>query len=254
MISGERMKEIKVSVITVVYNDAKGLAATVVSVAQQTCRNIEHVVIDGGSVDGTVDVIHEYAAKIESWVSEPDKGIYDAMNKGAKIANGEYIIFMNAGDIFYDKMVIDKFCLHSLEGRDVYYGDHWVVGSKRSDGYHAARPIDRLDYGMVCSHQSMFFKRSLLMNYPFSLNFGSAGDFEQILRLRKAGASFGKLQGFPVAFYSGGGVSDMKRRESIRRYKDALLSNGHVSLVLWLHVAYQYTRAAAVEAYVRYLK
>ena len=93
----------KISIITVSFNAVKVIEETIVSVINQTYTNVEYIIIDGGSTDGTVDIIKEYADKISYWVSESDKGIYDAMNKGGIKALGDFLYFLNAGDSFYNK-------------------------------------------------------------------------------------------------------------------------------------------------------
>ena len=97
----------KITVITVCHNAAKTLEKTIKSVLNQTYPNIEYIIIDGGSTDDTVDIIKRYADRLAYWISEPDKGIYDAMNKGIEVATGEWINFMNAGDTFYEENTID---------------------------------------------------------------------------------------------------------------------------------------------------
>lgn len=105
-----------ISIVTVSYNAVLTIEQTILSVINQTYPNVEYIIIDGGSTDGTVDIIKKYEDKIAYWVSEPDKGIYDAMNKGVVVATGEWINFMNAGDIFTDGDVIDKL-FHQIRGK-----------------------------------------------------------------------------------------------------------------------------------------
>ena len=98
----------KYSIITINYNNADGLRRTIESVVSQTYADYEYLIIDGGSTDGSVNAIKEYEDKISYWVSEKDGGIYNAMNKGVKVAHGEYLIFMNSGDVFYNDRVIER--------------------------------------------------------------------------------------------------------------------------------------------------
>lgn len=102
------MKDLKISVITINYNNCTGLEQTLQSVAAQNCSNFEHIVIDGGSTDGSKDLITSYSDKISYWVSEPDKGAYNAMNKGALAANGEYCMFVNSGDQLHSSKTISE--------------------------------------------------------------------------------------------------------------------------------------------------
>lgn len=113
----------KLSIITINYNNAEGLRRTIESVVSQTFTNFEYIVIDGGSTDGSVGVIKQYADKITYWVSEPDKGIYNAMNKGIKVAQGEYCLFLNSGDELYDCNIIKEVVSQGLCESDLIYGD-----------------------------------------------------------------------------------------------------------------------------------
>ena len=115
------------SIITINYNNRDGLRKTIESVVNQSCRDIEYIVIDGGSTDGSVEVIEEYAGKIDYWVSERDKGIYNAMNKGLAQAHGEYLNFMNSGDCFHDNDVLIN--LPQDADEDIIFGK-----ALRSDG------------------------------------------------------------------------------------------------------------------------
>ena len=114
--------EMKISIITINYNHAEGLRCTIKSTIAQTFTGYEFIIIDGGSSDGSVDVIKEYANKIDYWVSEPDGGIYPAMNKGVQQAHGKYCIFMNSGDEFYAKDVLEKIVGMELK-EDIVCGD-----------------------------------------------------------------------------------------------------------------------------------
>ena len=123
----------KYSIITVNFNNRDGLRKTIESVIHQTCRDYEYIVIDGGSTDGSVDVLKEYDKNIDYWVSEPDKGIYNAMNKGITQAHGEYLNFMNSGDCFYDKNVLENLCEKGLSsdiivGRDYHFKESTQQG------------------------------------------------------------------------------------------------------------------------------
>ena len=114
----------RVTIITISYNAVLGIERTINSVITQTYSNLQYIIIDGGSTDGTVDIIKKYADKIDYWVSEPDSGIYYAMNKGIAIADGDWINFMNAGDYFVDRNVIEQIFQHNIECTDnVIYGN-----------------------------------------------------------------------------------------------------------------------------------
>lgn len=109
------------SIITINYNDKSGLRRTIESVASQTYVDYEYIIIDGGSTDGSVDVIKEFASDIDCWVSEKDRGIYHAMNKGVLQAHGDYCLFLNSGDAFYDKSVLEHIAEKGLK-EDIIVG------------------------------------------------------------------------------------------------------------------------------------
>ena len=132
-----------ISIVTVSYNAVLTIEQTILSVINQTYPNVEYIIIDGGSTDGTVDIIKKYANKIAYWVSEPDKGIYDAMNKGGLKATGDFIQFLNAGDWFENEHVIEKIFKDWYKRVDVIYGDMII---RRSDGVYYAKAQDSVSY------------------------------------------------------------------------------------------------------------
>ena len=143
-----------ISIITVVYNGEKYLEETIQSVINQTYDNVEYIIIDGGSTDGTIEIIKKYEENINYWVSEKDSGIYDAMNKGIKIANGKWINFMNAGDIFYDNDVLLNFhkkC-EVLSHVDFFYSDSITKNGKR----YICNKDKR-----ILIHQAIIYKKSV---------------------------------------------------------------------------------------------
>ena len=156
----------KYSIITVNFNNKEGLRKTIESVINQTFRDFEFIVIDGGSTDGSTDVIKEFDVQIDYWVSEPDGGIYQGMNKGIKAATGEYLNFMNAGDCFYNEEVLQ----HVFDKQlicDIIVGKDYHYNPQTQQGFSTILPprISMLTfYIQTLPHQSSFFKRELFNN------------------------------------------------------------------------------------------
>lgn len=171
----------KLSVITINYNNRDGLRKTVESVINQTSTQYEYIVIDGGSTDGSVDVIKEYTDKIDYWVSEPDKGIYNAMNKGIAVAKGEYCIFLNSGDWFYDNKILSLIFPH-LDGTDVVAG-HLKLDT---DGiWYAPEEVtmSMLYGGKTLSHPATFIKTSLLKRYYYDESYKIVSDWKFFIQI-----------------------------------------------------------------------
>lgn len=196
------------TIVTVVRNGGQILEKTIESVINQGYSNIEYVIIDGGSTDNTIDVIKKYEKSIDFWISEPDKGIYDAMNKGILSATGKWINFMNAGDEFYNlkvcSIVADNILLYDS---DVIYGDFVAFDNKfNSEIYVKARPLAKIWTGMVFCHQSVFIKNKILSDFPFDLNYKIVADFKQVLSVYNRAYVFKKL-GIPISKITIDGVS-----------------------------------------------
>lgn len=155
---------VKLSIITINYNDSEGLLKTINSVRNQSSKHFEYIVIDGDSSDNSVDIIKRNGDFISCWVSEKDNGAYSAMNKGIRYAKGEYCIFMNSGDVFYDDYVLAH-VIPMLDGKDIITGSTWLSFGRLVTAPEDV-PMRYLFKGTLC-HQSSFIKRSLLLEYPY---------------------------------------------------------------------------------------
>lgn len=193
------VKSIKYTVVTVCYNAVDTLDRTILSVIGQTYDNIEYIIIDGGSTDGTVDIIKKYADCIDYWISEPDKGIYDAMNKGVKRATGNYIIFMNSGDSFTDNYVITDIACNIDGAPALIYGD-WYERLNDSSVKKEPMPLSYLIKGMAFPHQSVFFKTDYHKHHLYNLKYKIAGDFDVIYSAFKNKEHFQYIHR-AIAFY-----------------------------------------------------
>ncbi len=182
-------KSLLISIVTVAYNDALGLEQTIESVIGQSYDNIEYIIIDGGSTDETVDIIKKNETKITSWVSEKDKGIYDAMNKGMALASGDFLIFMNAGDIFYEHETIDKVVNQIADIDKAYFGRANIVSGHTSWLY----PNETIDKNSIMqwlkkespNHQAIFFPKIFYTREKYNLNYKIFGDAEYKYRAQE---------------------------------------------------------------------
>ena len=205
---------ILVSVVTVVRNDAQGLERTMDSVASQDYSPMESVVVDGASTDGTRDVVLRREAEIHRWVSEPDGGIYEAMNKGARLATGEYVCFLNAGDRFASTDTVLRMFLPPPLA-ELVWGD-CIIESRKGEEYDGARDVlKNLHRQMTVCHQSLFVKRSALLARPFDESFRIAADYDFLCERLLAGASW-EHRPFPVSRIDDRGASARIFRTSIR--------------------------------------
>ena len=162
------------SVITVTYNAAAAVEPTLRSVTNQTFSDYEYIIIDGLSTDGTVDVIKQYADKITYWSSEPDGGIYDAMNKGIRAAHGEWLIFMNAGDTFYNDHTLQNVAAILRDNDEVIYGNAYTTDGKLYCNLKISHY--KLMKGEMICHQSIFARRKTFDNNIFDTNYRIIAD------------------------------------------------------------------------------
>lgn len=196
----------KISVITVVYNAARDLTKTIKSVLSQNNCNLEYIIIDGESTDGTVDIIKKYQPKLTYWISEKDTGIYDAMNKGIDQANGDWIVFMNAGDCFCDENTINRVSSSLDSTVDIVSGDIYLCHEDTKE-YTKARGVEKAMEGMFCFHQTMFTRAELCKKYKFDTGFKIAADYDFTLKCLMNGARF-KYLPYAIADFAAGGLSE----------------------------------------------
>lgn len=164
-------KEPLVSVITVVFNAETCLEKTILSVINQSYKNVEFIIIDGNSTDGTIDIIKKYQNEINYWISEADAGVYDAMNKGLKKATGDWIYFLGAGDILYD--VLEGLIKQFTNPNTIYYGD--VYRNDTKSVYDGKFSSMKFAVRNIC-HQAMFYPSSVFKKYSYNLKYKIQAD------------------------------------------------------------------------------
>lgn len=210
----------KVSIITVVLNNRDTIEDCMLSVFNQSYPDIEYIIIDGGSVDGTVDIIKKYESKIAKWVSEPDGGIYDAMNKGIKLASGDIIGILNSDDVYINDDVISE-VVREFKNKDVdsIYGD--LVYVRRDDLNKVVRYYNsgrfnrqRLSWGFMPAHPTLFVKRRIYDEFGlFKQEYKISGDFELIARIFGKGSISCSYINKPIIKMRTGGVSSSLRNK-----------------------------------------
>ena len=219
----------KISIITVCFNAKDCIEETILSVINQSYPNIEYIIIDGGSSDGTVDIINKYNTKITYWISEPDKGIYDAMNKGINIASGKWINFMNAGDTFCETTTVES-CINFLRKKeciDVLYGN--TILNYKNEKYlsypHNLSLINRIT---IFCHQSCFIKNSILKKNLFDIKYKIVADYNQIRNLYNKGCLF-KYINIPICNYEAeNGISSQNITQRMKEYAKINYQNNFI--------------------------
>lgn len=195
----------KVSIITISYNNLVGLKDTYRSIHQQTFNDYEWIVIDGGSTDGTKDFLQEHDSEIAFWCSEPDKGVYNAQNKGTKHARGEYSIYMNSGDSFYADDVLEQIFKKDIDA-DIIYGSWMLIFEDGKTKVGRAPEAADLAYfydDNMC-HQSMLIKTEAVRNRPYDESFRIYADWEEWLALYMQGKTFQRIDTIVCNFVVGG--------------------------------------------------
>ena len=210
------------SIVTVVYNSEQYLERTILSVLNQTFKDVEHIIVDGNSKDKTLDIIHQYNNQIAYWKSEPDKGIYDAMNKAQNFATGNYIMFLNSGDEFCDNNVLENiFKINTTS--DVYYGDT-IITDEQGNALRnrRLRPPQKLTwkdfkYGMLICHQSIIVKREISKHY--NIEYKIAADIDWAIRSIKDAKAITNT-GINISKFMEGGMSSQHHKRGLEeRFK-----------------------------------
>ena len=212
----------KFSIITVVYNGENVLEDTIQSVITQTFKNFEYIIVDGASKDKTSDILKKYKHHISKIISEPDKGLYDAMNKGMRIASGDFLLFLNAGDRFYDNKVLEKIAKCAAPDIDIIYGETMLVNENREElGTRSKKTTHHLPEnltwksfrnGMSVCHQSIFVRHSVAQFY---IEKNLVADIDWIITALKKSRKNVNAHTI-VSAYLVGGISKQKHNQSLK--------------------------------------
>lgn len=221
------MNRDKISVITVVYNNKQGLEATIKSVSYQTYPNIEFIIIDGNSNDGTLSAIQNNQERIDYWISEPDNGIYDAMNKGIEASTGDWLLFLNSGDVFHKDTIVEEM-VKELDDSSIVYGNMIRTDGKHnylSRGVHGSH-LDAYDFmhGSLC-HQAAFIKKDLFKRCGnYSLKYKLAADSEFFFRSIVLFHESHKYVDKVVSIFQLGGASTVHHDDYMEERKQFLIN------------------------------
>lgn len=207
----------KVSIITVTYNCGDILEGTLKSIFEQSAKIYELIIIDGGSTDLTLSVIEKFEKSIAHWISEPDNGIYDAMNKGIGLAKGDYLLFLNAGDSFNEIDTLEKIPFEKYPSAEIFYGETLILGNEGEQlGLRRKKLPRNLTWksfrrGMVVCHQSIFVKREIAPFYDLQYKF--AADVDWVIKSLKASKQIIFTKTI-ISNYTEGGFSNQNLKKS----------------------------------------
>lgn len=224
------LKYPKVTIVTVVFNASDEIETTLKSITSQSYVNKEIIVIDGGSTDGTIQLVERYAHKIDCFKTEKDKGIYDAMNKGIKYSSGDWICFMNAGDTFFNQKTIQDLFEKEVISHDILAGD-CIADYKSFTKLLKVKDIREINYGMIFCHQSVIVKADIYREKMFDLSFKIASDFNFFYWCHLANKKI-RIYDFPFSIISTGGVSDTMKLKVILENRKIVRQSSKTNLYI----------------------
>ena len=242
------MKSVKISIITVSFNAIETINETIESVLKQKDNDVEYIVVDGASTDGTLDVIKSYGTKIDKVISEPDNGISDAFNKGIRHSSGDLIGIINSDDILYnDAIDIVRRLYYDDPDIDILYGDMEVFSDHVGTGrlVKANTDLEKLKYAFLMPHPGMFITRKAYNQYGlYDVNYKNAMDYELVSKMYIGGAKL-KYTGKVLAAFREGGVSQSAMGRTIKEHRTVAKRNGSGFIKREIYLAYIYLRHIA---------
>ena len=235
----------KVTVVTAVLNDAGHIEQTILSVISQTDIEIEYIIVDGGSKDGTLELIGKYKDKISLLIIEPDRGVYDAMNKGIEHSSGDFVYFLNSGDVLLNPSILSKIKLEELKERNAIIYGNVVVAYGNIEALEKPRPFfnSKMKFkGIGICHQSMFFPGELIRNEKYDLSYNIAADYDLAYRLWRKGTVF-LYKDITIAKYDWGkGISSNPYKLLDVYRENARVCHQQLNPLYWAKMVLEYIR------------
>lgn len=251
----------KVSVITISFNAEACIESTIRSVLSQSYDEFEYVVVDGNSTDRTVDIIKKYVGRISKWISEPDTGIYNAMNKAVRMSEGEYCIFMNAGDVFLNPLVLKQVSPFLEDGVDYLVGNEVSVKKGKIVDYACApkKITTRLFVQRSLSHQASFIRRELLLRCPYDESLRMVSDWKFCIQTLLLGKATYRAINVDVCQFNQDGITfthknfgHMERMKVLQELLPEEVKKVHAHRTLWKRVKERLKREKRiVQFYIR---
>ena len=235
----------KVTVVTAVLNDAGHIEQTILSVISQTDIEIEYIIVDGGSKDGTLELIGKYKDKISLLISESDRGVYDAMNKGIKYSTGDFVYFLNSGDVLLNPSILSKIKLEELKEKNAIIYGNVIVAYGNIEALEKPRPFfnSKMKFkGIGICHQSMFFPGELIRNEKYDLSYKIAADYDLVYRLWRKGTEF-LYRDITIAKYDWGkGISSNPYKLLDVYRENARVCHQQLNPLYWAKMILEYIR------------